>query len=203
MVVTKHTTYTSMDEVKEAVVNGKINIGDCISVPFDGKTTLFDVIGLDVDDLAETGYQHSVTIQMHDLLEERSFDETDGWGSNVWETSDIRRYLNGGEFKSRCPALAPYLATAKKLNSDGGTTEDVFFLLSKDEYDPKATHYPYYHNQRNRVKFDEDGYTGWHWTRSAIRGLAYSVWLVDSAGGVYSGYAAYANRFSPACVIIF
>ncbi|MCD8050051.1 MAG: DUF1566 domain-containing protein [Clostridiales bacterium] len=202
MVVTKHTTYTDMGEVKKAVLAGEINVGDCISVTLGGKPALFDVIGLDVDDLAETGYQHSVTIQAHDLLEERPFDETDTWGSNVWETSDIRAYLNS-KFKARVPALTPYLGTAKKINSNGSITEDRFFLLSKDEYDPDVTPYPYYRNQRNRVKFDPDGYADWHWTRSAGRSNAYSAWYVNSSGGVYSSGASGAFRFAPACVLIF
>ena len=75
---------------------------------------------------------------MHDLvMEERPFDTTGDYGSNVWETSELRKYLHSEEFRERYKKLIPYLTKVVKENNSGDDTEDLFFLLSADEVDPK------------------------------------------------------------------
>lgn len=156
-----------LDGIQEAVINHDITPGDCIYLDFDGNPTAHDVIGVDVEDLTVPG-RHSITVQMHDLLEKRPFDTKGIYGSSVWAASDLRRYLNNDEFKGRYETdLMPRLGAVRKMNSSGKTTEDMFFLLSADELDPEKTPYPYYEDKRNRVKFVPDGYTDCYWTRSA------------------------------------
>ena len=113
-----------------------------------------------------------------------------------------REYLQSDEFKERFADLIPYLAKVKKNNSNGEQTEDLFFLLSKEEFDPEETPYEFYENKANRVKFTEDGNTCSHWTRSAYRGSSYLTWYVSSDGSVnHHGYANWAIRCAPACTI--
>lgn len=115
---------------------------------------------------------------------------------------NLREYLQSDEFKERFADLIPYLAKVKKNNSNGEQTEDLFFLLSKEEFDPEETPYEFYENKANRVKFTEDGNTCRHWTRSANRGTSGYTWYVSSVGSVSSNYSAYwANRCAPACTI--
>jgi len=88
-----------------------------------------------------------------------------------------------------------------KENNSGDDTEDLFFLLSADEVDPKKTPYKYYEDVTNRQKKNADGETDYHRLRSAYRGNSYVTWYVYSAGvdGYY--YAHWANRCAPACTI--
>lgn len=193
--------FSGIEKIREEIKAGNIFPGDQIVITMDGHDTIWDVIGKDCEELVNPEFTHSITIQLHGLLEERSFDETGDWGSNVWESSDIREYLNGEEFAARFADIVPYLSKVRKGNSNGKQTEDLFFLLSKEEYTPGKTPYPYYEDIRNRVKFSDEGYSDWHWTRSAFRGYAGSAWNVHSSGYVSSSTASSAHRFSPACVI--
>ena len=89
-----------------------------------------------------------------------------------------------------------------KENNSGDDTEDLFFLLSADEVDPKKTPYKYYEDVTNRQKKNADGETDYHRLRSADRGLSCDTWCVLSSGFVGSGYYAYwALRCAPACTI--
>ena len=113
----------------------------------------------------------------------------------------MREYLQSDEFKERFADLIPYLAKVKKNNSNGEQTEDLFFLLSKEEFDPDETPYEFYENKANRVKFTEDGNTCRHWTRSAHRGNSNGTWCVNSDGSVNGTNADWASRCAPACTI--
>lgn len=168
---------------------------------FDGKEVPYDVIGFDVEELADKTLDHSMTIQAHVAIEAREFDTKGDYGSNVWADSELREYLQSDEFKERFADLIPYLAKVKKNNSNGEQTEDLFFLLSKEEFDPEETPYEFYENKANRVKFTEDGNTCSHWTRSANRGSSTNAWFVTSDGAVYYNYANWAIRCAPACTI--
>lgn len=197
-------TFT-LDELRALIRNGEIqnhvSVGDTIWIMFDGKEVPYDVIGFDVEELADKTLDHSMTIQAHVAIEAREFDTKGDYGSNVWADSELREYLQSDEFKERFADLIPYLAKVKKNNSNGEQTEDLFFLLSKEEFDPEETPYEFYENKANRVKFTEDGNTCRHWTRSAIRGDSYYTWYVHSDGNVYYYAASWAFRCAPACTI--
>lgn len=139
---------------------------------------------------------------MHDLvMEERPFDTTGDYGSNVWETSELRKYLQSEEFRERYKKLIPYLTKVVKENNSGDDTEDLFFLLSADEVDPKKTPYKYYEDVTNRQKKNADGETDYHRLRSAHRGNSYDTWYVNSSGNVGGSTAVGASRCAPACTI--
>jgi hypothetical protein len=205
----KTTEYT-MDELQKVVRAGaaaeQLAAGTQIMIKFDGKFVPYDVIGIDAEDLVDKNLKHSLTIQAHVLVEERPFDTTGRYGSNVWETSELRKYLNSEEYAKRYEDLVPYLAAVRKKNKSGEDTIDTFFLLSREEYGDvigEETPYEYYKaGEIARVKADENGETGWHWTRSAYGGTTYGPWSVTSSGHVSgSTIASYANRFAQACAI--
>ena len=197
-------TFT-LDELRALIRNGEIqnhvSVGDTIWIMFDGKEVPYDVIGFDVEELADKTLDHSMTIQAHVAIEAREFDTKGDYGSNVWADSELREYLQSDEFKERFTDLIPYLAKVKKNNSNGEQTEDLFFLLSKEEFDPEETPYEFYENKANRVKFTEDGNTCRHWTRSASRGNSSNAWYVTSDGYVGNSTAYWARRCAPACTI--
>lgn len=197
----------SLEQLRELIRSGKaaeeLSVGNQLTITFDGKEVLYDVIGIDAEKLVNPDLKHSITIQAHTLFEERAFNNTDkGSETNIWETSDIRAYLNSEEYAARFADLIPYLQKVYKDNADRNPTEETFFLLSLDEYKEDKTPYPFYKGgEINRVKADENGETDWHWTRSASRGNAYNAWLVSAGGYAYSNNARDAIRFAPACVI--
>lgn len=197
-------TFT-LDELRALIRSGEIqnhvSVGDIIWIMFDGKEVPYDVIGFDAEELVDKTLEHSMTIQAHVAIEAREFDTKGDYGSNVWADSELREYLQSDEFKERFTDLIPYLAKVKKNNSNGEQTEDLFFPLSKEEFDPEETPYEFYENKANRVKFTEDGNTCRHWTRSAGRGYSSNTWYVYSDGDVDDGYAYWASRCAPACTI--
>ena len=94
-------------------------------------------------------------------------------GSNKWEDSDIRHFLNNKEFVERFePSFRKLLSMVYKDNGEDPETFDVFFLLSKEELEGG---YEFIKTEADRVKTDKDGETDWHWTRSAYRGYAIHV----------------------------
>ena len=203
----KTTQPISLEWIQEVVRLGRardyFSEGDTIDIEFDGEVIQHDIIGIDAEKLVDKSLEHSITIQMHDLvMEERPFDTTGDYGSNVWETSELRKYLHSEEFRERYKKLIPYLTKVVKENNSGDDTEDLFFLLSADEVDPKKTPYKYYEDVTNRQKKNADGETDYHRLRSASRGDSCDTWYVYSSGYV-SGYggAYWALRCAPACTI--
>ena len=195
-----------LEELRKLIRAGKaaevLKVGDQIYITFDGKEVPYDVIGIDAEKLVNKNLKHSVTIQAHELIEERPFDTTGRYGNNCWRTSELREYLSSQEFYNRYADLVPYVAAVEKENTDGENTEELFFILSKEEYETETTPYAYYDKEIKRVKADADGYTDWHWTRSAHRGNSYYTWYVYAGGHVHNGhYAIDARRCAPACAI--
>lgn len=191
------TKFNGIGEIKEAIREGRIMPGEQIVIYADGHDTIWDVIGKDCEELVDPNLAHSITIQLHGLLEGRPFDEN---GSNIWKKSSIRAYLNSEEFAARFADLTPHLAKVRK-DTDGKQTEDTFFLLSKEEYDPDKTPYPYYKDKKHRVKYNDEGYANWHWMRSAGRGNALTTWYVNTSGIAGHINASTSLHSTPACVI--
>ena len=88
----KTTQPISLEWIQEVVRLGRardyFSEGDTIDIEFDGEVIQHDIIGIDAEKLVDKSLEHSITIQMHDLvMEERPFDTTGDYGSNVCETS--------------------------------------------------------------------------------------------------------------------
>lgn len=180
------------------IQDGKYAVGDTLTRTMpDGTKIIWDVIGVDVDELVNPEYPHSITIQMHDLvLPKMPFDSD----TNVWEKSEIRRNLNSGMFDFKAMGFDS-LAVPVYKNTDGVITADRYFLLSKDEVDEDETPYPYYNDPDNRVKYTLNGEAQYVRLRSAYRGNALYAWFASNAGSVHYYTASYAYRCAPACVL--
>lgn len=200
------TESVTLEELRKFIREGRaaevLTAGNQIYIDFDGAAVPYDVIGIDVDTPAAEELKHTVTIQAHELIEERPFDTKGRYGSNDWETSELREYLNSEAYAARCAELAKYAIPVTKMNTNGRKTVDTFFLLSVDEYNAKSTPYEYYKDKPYRAaKHAKDDFNDWHRTRSAYRGDSYGTWYVNSSGYVYNYYANDSMRCAPACAI--
>lgn len=200
------TESVTLEELRKIIREGRaaevLAVGDQIYIDFDGAAVPYDVIGIDADTPAAEELKHTVTIQAHELIEERPFDTKGRYGSNDWETSELRKYLNSGTYAARCAELAKYVIPVTKMNTNGRKTADTFFLLSVGEYDAKRTPYEYYKDKPYRAaKHAKDDFNDWHRTRSAHRGNSYGTWCVDSSGDVSGSTANGSMRCAPACAI--
>lgn len=200
------TESVTLEELRKFIREGRaaevLTVGGQIFIDFDGAAVPYDVIGIDADTPAAEELKHTVTIQAHELIEERPFDTKGRYGSNDWETSELREYLNSEVYAARCAELAKYAIPVTKMNTNGKKTVDTFFLLSVGEYDAKDTPYEYYKDKPYRAaKHAKDDFNDWHRTRSASRGGSCNTWCVHSSGGVGGYDAYYSLRCAPACAI--
>lgn len=187
---------------REGLAAEVLTVGDQIYIDFDGAAVPYDVIGIDADTPAAEELKHTVTIQAHELIEARPFDTKRHYGSNDWETSELRKYLNSEAYAARCAELAKYAIPVIKTNTYGRKTVDTFFLLSVGEYDAKDTPYEYYKDKPYRAaKHAKDDFNDWHRTRSAHHGYPYGTWNVSWSGYRGCNYAYYYLRYAPACAI--
>lgn len=113
-------------------------------------------------------------------IEDHVFNEN---GSNVYEGSDIQRYLQE-DFPETMP-----------VNIMEDVTEEGFFLLTVEQirkYMPK---------ELDRIATDEDDRTTWYWTASPGVGNGINVRNVYPAGSIdyYSAYLS--SGVAPACWI--
>lgn len=200
------TESVTLEELRKFIREGRaaevLTAGDQIYIDFDSAAVPYDVIGIDVDKPAAEELKHTVTIQAHELIEERPFDTKGRYGSNDWETSELREYLNSKTYAARCAELAKYAIPITKMNTNGRETVDTFFLLSVDEYNAKNTPYEYYKDKPYRAaKHAKDDFNDWHRTRGASRGNSSYAWYVNSSGYVNIYYAYNSVRCAPACAI--
>ena len=200
------TEIVTLEELRKIIREGRaaevLAVGDQIFIDFDGAAVPYDVIGIDADTPAAEELKHTVTIQAHELIEERPFDTKGRYGSNDWETSELREYLNSKTYAARCAELAKYAIPVTKMNTNGRKTVDTFFLLSVAEYDAKDTPYEYYKDKPYRAaKHAKDDFNEWHRARSAIRGNSCGTWCVYSSGYVSYDIANNSMRCAPACAI--
>ena len=106
------TESVTLEELRKFIREGRaaevLTAGDQIYIDFDGAAVPYDVIGIDVDAPAAKELKHTVTIQAHELIEEHPFDTKGRYGSNDWETSELREYLNSEAYAARYAELAEY-----------------------------------------------------------------------------------------------
>lgn len=200
------TESVTLEEFRKFIREGRaaevLAAGDQIYIDFDGAAVPYDVIGIDVDTPAAKELKHTVTIQAHELIEKHPFDTKERYGSNDWETSELREYLNSETYAARYAELAEYAIPVTKMNTNGRKTVDTFFLLSAGEYDAKRTPYEYYKGKPYRAaKHAKGDFNGWHRTRSANLGTSYETWCVTSSGVVICHSAHYHLRCAPTCAI--
>lgn len=148
----------------------------------DGVEIPFTVIDVAAD-------KKTCVITQSGMIKERPFQETrrtDGKNPNVYEGSDIQKYLKW-EYREQFPE--EFLRRCGEFN-----------LLPADAYDPDETPYEWYKNRKHITKYDEDGYAAWFWTSTPHVGSASNVRHCPP-----SGYAGSSNTASdshgvvPAC----
>ena len=119
-----------------------------------------------------------VLIWKHTGVEDHVFNDNN---SNVYEGSDIQKYLQAG-FRETVPE------ELLSLVDDKG-----FFLLTLEQirkYLPKEI---------DRIAEDADGYTTWWWTSTPLGGSGYHVRHITTSGYVYSNTARTSSGVAPAC----
>lgn len=104
-------------------------------------------------------------------------------GSNVYEGSDIQKYLQE-DFRKTVPEEFDLIV------DDNG-----YFLLTVDQIRK------YMPEERDRIANDMDGRTTWWWASTPYVGFAIRVRLIGPAGNVYDGNALGSYGVAPACVI--
>ena len=102
-------------------------------------------------------------------------------GSNVYEGSDIQRYL-----RDKFPETMP-LEVLERVTDDG------FFLLTVEQIEK------YMPKEIDRIATDEDDYTTWYWTASPYVGYGNNVRTITPTGNVNTTGAYNSIGVSPAC----
>lgn len=127
------TESVTLEELRKLIREGRaaevLTVGDQIYIDFDGAAVPYDVIGIDVDKPAAEELKHTVTIQAHELIEAHPFDTKEHYGSNDWETSELREYLNSKTYAARYAELAEYAIPVTKINTNGRKTKDSRYVL--------------------------------------------------------------------------
>lgn len=191
-------TWEQLEEIIEAGKAKEFFGGKgSISVEMEGVGAVtFDIVGYDAEKLAKDK-QHSITLWMRNLIFDRMEFSTEG--SNKWEESDVRKYLNSeGFINSFETGFRELICPVYKDNGERIDTVDRFFLLSKEELEGG---YEYINTEADRIKVDKYGETDDHWTRSAYPGSDCSTWYVTDNGAFSTRRASWTYRFFPACVI--
>ena len=113
-------------------------------------------------------------------IEDHVFNEN---GSNVYEGSDIQRYLQE-DFPETMP-----------VDIIDDVTEEGFFLLTVEQIRK------YMPNELDRIATDEDDRTTWYWTASPNGGYGNYVRHIYPSGNVFDNFADNSYGVAPACWI--
>ena len=162
---TKVTKELTAEELKEMISIGYIRPGDELTIG-DCKWRVLDV------------QKDRVLIWKHTGVDDHVFNENN---SNVYEGSDIQKYLQAG-FRETVPE------ELLSLVDDKG-----FFLLTLEQirkYLPKEI---------DRIAEDADGYTTWWWTSTPSVGFGSNVRSINTSGYVSRSNAHNSNGVAPAC----
>ena len=179
------TTWAGIQEIiRRGLTIDFFAIGDQIASTFSGNSMLWDVIGINHDIPTDKNYTNSMTLQAHDILEQRQ-----------WHSSDVNRYINStgraylnnttssGFIGKIDPALAAVIGAVDKqvtkTTSEGGQDlfSDKVFSLSPVEVNFASegvttgeSVYAFYQGAVNadRIK-TYNGSAGWWWLRCTAR----------------------------------
>lgn len=173
-------------------VHHKISVGDQVTLPLNGTSYAFDVIGFNHDELSNpTAYgaatatgKAGITFQMHDLFRIFSVMNDDETNIGGWKSSKMRTTTMAA-MKGYLPsAWQTAIKPVNKASGKGGgsssgteTVSDSCFLLAECEIsqypvfsvDGEGVPYAYYKAGNSAIK-SRDG-TNWAWwTRSPEKG---------------------------------
>lgn len=213
------TNATSIVYVDFGDIHRKISVGDQVTLPLNGTTYAFDVIGFNHDELTTpTAYgaatatgKAGITFQMHDLLKaggamnsKYPVNNVGGWKSSNMRTSKIVSY------KGYLPsAWQTAIKPVNKASGVGGgsssgteTVSDDCFLLAEVEIFGNTTYsvegegvqYAYYKAGNSTVKLQNGNDKDW-WERSSYSGSS-----TDFCHVTYSGRADKSTANAVLCV---
>ena len=114
-----------------------------------------------------------ITVQQYDHIDDHVFNDD---GSNKYEGSDIQKYLKEYRKRFKSKALGEFYILPMEAYEDG--------FLS---------------DSRNRIRFNDNGYSTYYWTASPYVGFGSNVRNVNPSGYVSYGGANYSYGVAPAC----
>ena len=114
-----------------------------------------------------------ITVQQYDHIEDHVFNDD---GSNKYEGSDLQKFLK--EYRKRFKS--------KALGE--------FYILPMEAYEDGFLSDP-----RNRIRFNDNGYSAYYWTASPNVGNGNVVRYILTSGDVGYDYAINSNGVAPAC----
>ena len=165
-------------------------------------TMTWNIIGIDQENLSDTNYSHSMTLQLDKGISNNNlmlpFDSTGT--SNVWESSTIRAWLNGEFFDNLDDDFKAVVAQTQKL-TEGNQTADKVFLLSTDEVGRNAVGLAYEFYQED--SFNRRNARGNYWLLRTPDSLATHIYMVMPTGnGFGNNLITKERRIIPACCIM-
>lgn len=165
-------------------------------------TMTWNIIGIDQENLSDTNYSHSMTLQLDKGISNNNlmlpFDSTGT--SNVWESSTIRAWLNGEFFDNLDDDFKAVVAQTQKL-TEGNQTADKVFLLSTDEVGRNAVELAYEFYQED--SFNRRNARGNYWLLRTPDSLATHIYMVMPTGnGFGNNLITKERKIIPACCIM-
>lgn len=132
--------------VRMGLASKVFTVGDRLECQRNGQTLVWDIIGIDHELPVDKKYTHSLTLQLHNVLQDglREFDaqeptnpdsEIASAGSNNWKTSNIRQWLNSNKAANNWfNPQTEYDTAPSYASEDGfmrGFDEDFLNVLGK------------------------------------------------------------------------
>lgn len=177
-------------------------VGDIIHVEHETFGTLqFRVVEV----LQETNGKHPLVIWTDRPITRRAYDEpSEKWpfGCGAWETSSLRKWLNGSFFDNFSEADK---ARVQRHVTDADC-QDWFWLLHPAHVgltapDGDRKRFAWFQTPERRILKDADGAAVWWWLRGPIAWYASSARIVNAGGELNSNCAYDGFSVAAACVI--
>lgn len=183
-------------------VEERAQVGDIIHVEHETFGTLqFRVVEV----LQETIGKRPLVIWTDRPITRRAYDEpSEEWpfGCGVWETSSLRKWLNGSFFDNFSEADKARV----QRHVTGADCQDWFWLLHPAHVgltapDGDRKRFAWFQTPERRILKDADGAAVWWWLRGPIAWSAYSARGVSTGGELGSNGAYRGGSVAAACII--
>ena len=124
------------------------------------------------------------------------------FGCGAWETSSLRKWLNGSFFDNFSEADKACI----QRHATGADCQDWFWLLHPAHVgltapDGDRKRFAWFQTPERRILKDADGAAVWWWLRGPFAWNANNARIVTTGGELNRGYAYYGNSVAAACVI--
>ena len=183
-------------------VEERAQVGDIIHVEHETFGTLqFRVVEV----LQETNGKRPLVIWTDRPITRRAYDEpSEKWpfGCGVWETSSLRKWLNGSFFDNFSEADKARV----QRHVTGADCQEWFWLLHPAHVgltapDGDRKRFAWFQTPERRSLKDADGAAGWWWLRGPNAWSANNARGVDTGGELSNSYACGGGSVAAACII--